>query len=145
MEIKLFKGIVALFTSGILFNPMILTGIISGVVIMNITDGPSLHQMLTSLHFYMLFLLIAAFFTYAAKRVYYPGGSKINWKATALEIFAQFITLISTVIFTCLFLFYFIWSSNESTVAARVIRNRQGITDVQQTQNTLSTEEKNND
>ena len=51
------KGIVALFTSGAIFNPMVLLGIICGIGAMVRLDEEAIRALVTNYHFYLLIVV----------------------------------------------------------------------------------------
>jgi hypothetical protein len=103
------KGIVALFTSGILFKPMVLLGIISGFVFMFGFDEQA-RQMLTEVPFlYVAVAVVAVLYTFSWDKVYKEGGEEVDWVSTtglAVWNFAlYFIALFLTISFVVLISF----------------------------------------
>lgn len=114
------RGIIALFTTGILFNPMVLLGIIFGIIIMSTLDNDSIHKLFTSYHFYGLLLIISAICACTFKREYFSGGSRTNWKATLYGIPGQFFTLLAAIIFSCLFIFSFTFGEDDDQLTEKL-------------------------
>ncbi len=99
------RGFIALLTSGILLNPMILLGIAVASYIMFSLSMEDVGNLLKNRLLYISFLIIATMFTVAFKRIYRTGGEKTNWRATAGEILNQFLTLTSAMLLCCLLLY----------------------------------------
>lgn len=98
------KGILALFRSGIIFNPMVLVGILTGFIAMGSLDDEQLHAFYTNYHLYLLMLLVAAMYVYFFKRTYYRGGLETNWKETIQTMIGYFLMLVVSFIFSMLFI-----------------------------------------
>lgn len=73
------KGIVALFTSGAIFNPMILLGIFFGILFeIKMTYEQMLEQVYKNYHFYLLALLLAAAYNFVFHKIYKDGGDVLD-------------------------------------------------------------------
>jgi hypothetical protein len=99
------KGIIALFTSGALFNPMVLLGIICGFTAMLCLDSEPLRALYTNPNLYMLMMLIAALYVICFRRVYYRGGVDTDWGQTIAGIIGHFFRLALSFIFSMLFIY----------------------------------------
>ncbi len=75
------KGIIALFTSGIIFNPMVLLGIIGGITVMARLDEDAIHALLTDYHLYLLAALVSFGYIFVFQKEYKEGGVEINYAA----------------------------------------------------------------
>lgn len=81
------KGIVALFTSGAIFNPMILLGIFFGILFdVKMSYEQMIEHIYKNYHFYLLALLLAAAYNFVFHRVYDDGGDKLDKAAMAGNI-----------------------------------------------------------
>lgn len=109
------RGLVALLTSGILLNPMVIAGIICGTYIMNTLSESDVIGLFKNTDFYLGMFVVAFLFALIFERVYHSGGKRINWKVTLGIAFGRFVTLCITSIFTCLFIFSFTFGDNETT------------------------------
>lgn len=107
------KGILALFKSGLILNPMVLLGIISGFIAMGTLENEQLHTLYTSYQLYLLMLLIAALYVYAFKRTYFRGGLETDWKETGLTALGHFLMLVISFIFSMLFVMVMSFGSDE--------------------------------
>ena len=81
------RGIVALFTSGILTNPMVLLGIVLGSVFYGMFDGTQIFQIYKKPSFYGLALVLSCIYVLGFRRVYTENGDT-NWTETLLAIVA---------------------------------------------------------
>ena len=70
------KGILALFRSGLILNPMVLLGILTGFTAMGTLEGEQLRQFYTNYHLYLLMFLVAGIYVYIFKRTYRRAGIK---------------------------------------------------------------------
>lgn len=107
------KGILALFKSGLILNPMVLLGIISGFIAMGTLEDEQLHALYTSYHLYLLMLLIAALYVYVFKRTYFRGGLETDWKETGLTALGHFLMLVVSFIFSMLFVMVMSFGGGE--------------------------------
>lgn len=81
------KGIVALFTSGAIFNPMILLGIFFGILFdVKMSYEQMIEHIYKNYRFYLLALLLAAAYNFVFHRVYDDGGDKLDKAAMAGNI-----------------------------------------------------------
>lgn len=98
------KGIAALFKSGLIFNPMVLLGIITGFVAMGALSDEQLHAFYTNYHLYLLMLLIAGLYVFFFKRTVIPNRDETDWAATSQTIIGHFLMLVISFIFSMLFI-----------------------------------------
>lgn len=98
------KGIAALFRSGLIFNPMVLLGIILGFVSMGTMSDEQLHAFYTNYHLYLLMLLIAGLYVYFFKRTVIPNRDETDWKLTSQTIVGHFLMFVVSFIFSMLFI-----------------------------------------
>lgn len=87
------KGIIALFTSGILTNPLVLLGIISGSVFYFCFDGSQIFGIYKKPLFYTLALVVSSFYILYFRRVYRPSG-ETDWSETLLAILGGTVKLV---------------------------------------------------
>ena len=72
----MFKGLAALFRTGLILNPMVLLGIISGVCMIVRLPSESIFRLYGNWHFYLLLLVIAFIFNFVFMRRYKEGGDE---------------------------------------------------------------------
>ncbi len=97
----MFKGIIALFTSGLIFHPMILGGIISAVIVSFNWENEEIYAILRTSYLYIGIFALALAYTFIFAKVYKEGGEEVNQFATFIR------TLGNTVKFTLAFLLTF--------------------------------------
>ncbi len=97
------KGILALFRSGLIFNPMVLLGIVLGFLSMATLEGAMLKALYTNYSLYLLMLIVAGFYVYFFKCIYKEGGYDVDWKETLLSMFGHFLMLVISFILSMLF------------------------------------------
>ena len=98
------KGIIALFTSGIIFRLPILTGILIGMVMMFTLSDAQIFAVFHNPLLYIFGIVISFLYAFTF-RVYHKGGTSVDWRATVYSIFGHFISYVIAVIFSCLFIF----------------------------------------
>lgn len=87
------KGFLALFTTGLIFKPMLLLGGIIGIICYIKLDGAQLKILYTDWHLYVLFLLIASFYAYFFEKTYFGNTYATDWKETSKTAFKEFLLL----------------------------------------------------
>lgn len=97
------KGILALFRSGLILNPMVLLGIILGFWAMSSLEGDMLRAFYTSPYVYLLMLLVASLYVYFFKRTYNPRTYTTNWPATVQTMIGAFLTFVFSFVMSMLF------------------------------------------
>lgn len=107
------KGILALFRSGLIFNPMVLLGILTGFTAMGTLEDEQLHQFYTNYHLYLLMFLVAGIYVYIFKRTYYKGGVITDWQATIQTMVSHFLMLVVSFIFSMLFVMVMSFTGDE--------------------------------
>ena len=107
------KGILALFTSGLILNPMVLSGIIGGFYMMGTLSSEEIHSLFAHPQFYAGLLLLAIGYASIFKRIYFVGGQRVDWRATAFSIIGHFLTLLLSIILSCLFVFVITLDGDE--------------------------------
>ena len=99
------KGILALFTSGIIFRLPVLSGIIIGFYMMFTMSDKEIFATFHNPLLYLLGIIICVIYAFIFKRVYKTGGGIVDWHATFYSLFGHFISYVAAIIFSCLFIF----------------------------------------
>jgi len=73
------KGIISLFTSGIIFNPLILAGIAFGIFCMSTKDAEAIQAVFKDFHLYLLVFIFSTVYVFAFKKVYKDDCDNLNW------------------------------------------------------------------
>lgn len=87
----MFNGIIALFTSGAIFNPFVLLGIFSGAFAVIKLKPEEIRSLFCYPEFYGVVAFLAAVYTVIFAKIYKDGGIEIDWKATTQRIVGNFI------------------------------------------------------
>ena len=98
------KGILALFRTGIIFNPMVLLGILLGFIAMGTLSDEQLHALYTNYHLYLLMLFISVLYVNFFRRTYFVGGLQVDWKSTIQTMIGYFLMFAVSFIFSMLFI-----------------------------------------
>lgn len=100
----LMNGIISLFTSGLILNPMVLIGIGFALFINTSFSYEQIYEIYTDYHIYFLSLLIAFVYIYIFKPIYKFGGKKLDYSETSLAILGAFFKLVLSGILTTSFI-----------------------------------------
>ena len=111
----MFKGFLALFTTGLIFKPMLLLGVIVGVGAYIGLDGERLKVLYTDWHLYTLFFLIAALYTYFFRKTYLENSYAVDWKETVKTMISEFFVLSFCFVVGMLLASFFDFSLPESS------------------------------
>lgn len=80
------KGILALFTSGAILNPMVLLGILTGIMFYLYLNAEQIMALYADYRFYLLTVLIAFVYNFLFKKVYQDGGYNLDVGTTLLHV-----------------------------------------------------------
>ncbi len=90
----MFKGIGALFSSGAIFNPMVLLGIILGTYFFFGLTTEQAYQLYFDARFYGLAFIIALLYHFTFKKIYDDDGFDLDYKEMIVRSFGSFLLLI---------------------------------------------------
>jgi len=121
--VALIRGIIALFTSGILFRPMVLLGIIGCIYLHYTVEEDKIADIFFNQNIYLICLLISLIYTCIFCRVYYTGGRRVNWKSTFSGTPHNFLTLIITLILCHIISFSFDMRPETLPTQTEVVKN----------------------
>ncbi|MBQ8870311.1 MAG: hypothetical protein IJ019_02920 [Alphaproteobacteria bacterium] len=110
------KGILALFRSGLIFNPMVMLGVLTGFICMATLEDERLKALYTNYNLYILMFLVASAYVYFFKCVYFQGGYRIDWKETILSMIGHFFMLVLSFIFSMLFVMVVSFGGSETQI-----------------------------
>lgn len=79
------KGLIALFTSGLIVNPMVLLGIACGSVFYALLDADGIFRVYKAPSFYGLALIFGCIYILGFRRVYQENGNT-DWNETLLAL-----------------------------------------------------------
>lgn len=75
------KGILALFKTGVIFNPFVLTGVLCGFVLVARLDAEGIRAFYLNYHVYLLLFLLGAGYNFMFKKEYKDNGDDIDYTA----------------------------------------------------------------
>lgn len=87
------KGFLALLSTGIIFKPMLLLGVIIGISAYVGLDGDHLRILYTDWHLYVFFLILASVYAYFFKKTYWGNTYSVDWKETSKTALGEFLLL----------------------------------------------------
>ena len=96
----MFKGIIALFTSGVFFHPMVLSGIIAAVAAMVKLQNDEIYTILRASYLYICGGVLALVYTFCFAKIYKEGGAEVDVFATFLRAIANTVRFLLAFILT---------------------------------------------
>ncbi len=98
------KGIINLFKSGLILNPMILLGICTGIFL-SYRHGLQYFysNIIVNYDFYLICVSVAFVYTFAFRQVYKGYSNVVDWAETFKRFIGNSFLLIITTIFTVIF------------------------------------------
>ena len=100
----MFKGLVAFVTSGALLNPVILIGVVMGVIMGVRLEFETFINIYKSSHMYLLALCVSALYNLIFNRVYKESGH-INYGAIFENVIVFAIKFVLANVFSYLFMY----------------------------------------
>ena len=98
------KGLIALFTSGAIFHPMILLGIVSGIIGYAKLDAEEVRSLAGEPLFYAVVFFGVGVYTVVFAKIYKNGGSCIDWNATLWNVVPNALRYVAAVALTMSFI-----------------------------------------
>lgn len=99
----MFKGLKVLFTSGLIIDPMVLTGIVLGYLMCSFFEIKDLMVFFSMLNYYVFTFGLAFVYVILFKKVYKAKGMMVDWKATGAKIFSSFLKLLFSNVLSIIF------------------------------------------
>ena len=100
----MFKGLRALFTSGLIFNPMVLLGVISGIVSYVKFEAEKIVLLFSQPSFYGVVLLASLLYTCFFARVYKEGSVSVDWVSTTWNVAANSLKYLAAFVLAMFFI-----------------------------------------
>lgn len=97
------NGLKALFTSGIIFRPMVMLGIISGFLMSSFLDWEEFFPLFGSLNLYLMMAALSGLYTLFFNQVYKGRSKVLDYKAMGGKFAGNFFDLAVAGIFSFLF------------------------------------------
>ena len=85
----MFRGLISLFTSGAIFSPLVLLGIISGIYSITHFVPEQIRALAMNWHTYALIVFISFVYVFGFKKIYQEGGVRLDMGAMILAILAN--------------------------------------------------------
>lgn len=98
------KGIVALFTSGLFFHPMVLSAIALGIWVSSQFKSEEIYEALRFSYFYIAAVVWAFAYTFLFAKVYKEGGVEVDKLATFFKGIGNTIKFIAAFFLTLAFM-----------------------------------------
>lgn len=106
------KGFIALFTSGILTNPLVLLGILCGALFYAFFDAERITMIYKSASFYGTAFFISSAYILGMRKVYKPNGD-VDWFETILAVLGGTIKLVLASLLMISFIYLFDFSDSS--------------------------------
>lgn len=98
------KGILALFRTGIIFDPFVLVGILMGFFAALSPNKEAVEILFKQNSFYLLILLVAFLYHYFLKKVYKEDGNTLDYVRMALNIVFSVVKFVISCAFSIIFI-----------------------------------------
>lgn len=99
----MFKGIIALFSSGLIANPMVLLGILSGVLFSSALPTEQIVGIYKNYDYYLVTLSLSFLYVFFFQKVFIGYGEDIDWPATLKKWPGAFAKLVLSNVMTVIF------------------------------------------
>ena len=97
------KGIKALFVSGMIFRPSILSGVIIGLLMTCFLDIPEVFRILTNINLYLIIVILMAVYTFFFNRRYVEKTDDLDYKSMGKKYLDNIFTLIFSMYLSFIF------------------------------------------
>lgn len=98
------RGLLALFRSGVIFDPFVLLGIIMGIFTAMSPDKESVEAIYKQNSFYLLILLLSFLYNYLVKKVYKDDGNTPDYLRMAWNIFMSLVKFVLSCALSIIFI-----------------------------------------
>lgn len=88
------KGLISLFTSGAVFSPLVLLGIISGIYSITRLEPEQIRALVVDWHSYALIAFTSFVFVFGFKRIYREGGVGLDIGLMLLSVLVNVLKFI---------------------------------------------------
>ena len=100
----MFKGIISLFTSGIIFTPFVLAGIILGAWSYFNLAPEAIRDLFFKNEFYVAVVSSSLAYVLLFSRVYTRGGNALDWNAMLIKMIANVIKFLASFVLVMSFI-----------------------------------------
>lgn len=98
------KGFLALFRSGIIFDPFVLLGVIMGIFTAMTPNKEAVEALYKQDSFYLLILLLSFLYNYLVKKVYKDDGDHLDYLRMGWNIFMSLVKFVLACTFSIMFI-----------------------------------------
>lgn len=100
----MFKGVIALFKSGIIFDPFVLLGIGLGLTYAFSSDKEVMENLFNSNSLYLLVVMLAFLYNFFIKKVFKEDGISFDYPRFIWNIVKSFAKFMISCVFSILFM-----------------------------------------
>lgn len=97
------NGLKALFSSGLIFQPMVLCGVVCGFLLSAYLDWEDFFPMFGNAEFYLMTAAVAGLYTLFFNQTYKEHGSGLDYPAMGGKFLGNFLQLVLTGVLTFVF------------------------------------------
>ncbi|MDO5387053.1 MAG: hypothetical protein Q4F75_07270 [Pseudomonadota bacterium] len=101
----MFRGLAALFKSGLILNPMVLSGIAFGIF-MAAADMSKVFALYKDWHFYLLAAMWAVLYNIGFQKRYHDGGEGLDYQAMLQNVLGSAAMFLISVFCAASFVFF---------------------------------------
>lgn len=99
----MFKGVLALFRSGVIFDPFVLSGILMGLITVFSKNKETFEALYKNNSFYLLILLLGFLYNFFFKKVYQDDGETLNYLVMGWNILMSLVKFVISCAFSIVF------------------------------------------
>lgn len=104
---QMIKGIISLFTSGIILNPMVILGIVFGIIINVNLKKTEVYDVFTNYRIYVLGLILSVIYIVFFKKVYKGKSLELDYNTMGAYIIKEGLRFVFTVFLSISFFGFF--------------------------------------
>ena len=99
----MFRGVLALFRSGAIFDPFVLSGILMGLITVFSKNKETFEALYKNNSFYLLILLLGFLYNFFFKKVYQDDGETLNYLVMGWNILMSLVKFVISCAFSIVF------------------------------------------
>lgn len=105
----MFRGLISIFSSGLILNPLFILGVASGAFLSHRFSEETIFGIFTDYEIYLVAVAIAFVYTFAFRQVYKGYSKVVDWNATFERFVGYSGMLIITSILSAIFFEFWIF------------------------------------
>lgn len=98
------RGFLALFRTGIIFDPFVLLGVIMGLATALSKNKETYEALYSNNSFYLLILLLAFLYNFFFKKIYKDDGETINYVMMGVNVILSLVKFVLSCAFSIVFI-----------------------------------------